>query len=119
MWEQLNLAQTFDTKNIWILNVGDLKMLELPLEWFMNLAYDFDRWDARSLSGYLVNWAKREFAAKDETSEEIAEIMIKYTVGICHAASRGFVLTAWQMCASRRKAELVDSDTFSLVNFEE
>ncbi len=89
MWEQLNIAQTLDTKQIWILNVGDLKMLELPLEWFMNLAYDFDHWDRTSLDRFLYSWAKREFAADENTTTDIADIMNKYSV-----SGTGWGLTA-------------------------
>ena len=40
MWEQLNVAVSFDMTEIWILNVGDLKFLESPLEYFLSIAYD-------------------------------------------------------------------------------
>jgi hypothetical protein len=53
VWEQMNVARSFKTNNIWILNVGDLKLLEVPLEYFMDLAYDSDRWPRDSLLEYL------------------------------------------------------------------
>ncbi|ORX34409.1 hypothetical protein BD324DRAFT_635737 [Kockovaella imperatae] len=102
MWEQLNLARSFNTKNIWILNVGDLKMLEIPLEWFMSLGYDFDRATSTGLQGHLTQWAQREFALDQKAAAEVANIMAQYS-----------------MYASRRKAELVDSDTYSLATFNE
>lgn len=66
---------------IWILNVGDIKMLETPLEYFMNLAYDSDRWPRDSLLAYLTEWAEREFALTED-SKEIAEIVATYSVSI-------------------------------------
>lgn len=77
VWEQLNIARTFRTTQIWILNVGDLKLLETPLEYFMELAYDSDRWPKDSLKTYLAEKAKRDFG---DFADDIAEIMLAYSV---------------------------------------
>ncbi|BEI93530.1 uncharacterized protein CcaverHIS019_0511580 [Cutaneotrichosporon cavernicola] len=101
VWEQLNVALAFKTDEIWILNVGDLKMLEVPLEYFLDMAYDAGRWPRISLEEYLSLRAERDFGA-GKLAGEIADIMARYSV-----------------YASRRKAELVDSETFSLLNYDE
>ncbi len=44
IWEQMTAAYEFGVKDLWILNVGDLKFNEFPLTYFMNLAYDFEKW---------------------------------------------------------------------------
>lgn len=102
MWEQLNAALSFDTAEMWMLNVGDLKMLEVPLEYFLDLAYDAGRWPRDSMLEYLALRAARDFGASAELAREVAEIMAAYSV-----------------YASRRKAELVDAETFSLLNYDE
>jgi hypothetical protein len=79
VWEQMNVARSFKTNNIWILNVGDLKLLEVPLEYFMDLAYDSDRWPRDSLLEYLSERAERDFGSHSP-SEEIARIMLTYSV---------------------------------------
>ncbi|ORY30028.1 hypothetical protein BCR39DRAFT_598553 [Naematelia encephala] len=99
-WEQMTIAHTFNTTSIWILNIGSLKPLELPAEHFLSLAWDIEAWPINSVETYLSQWAEREFG--EEVKDEVAEIMMKYS-----------------MYASRRKAELVNSTTFSLVNYEE
>ncbi|KAL7425257.1 hypothetical protein Q5752_000945 [Cryptotrichosporon argae] len=100
MWEQLTVAHTFRTDKIWICNVGDLKNLETPLEYFMDLGYDLGRWGRDSLLAYLREKAERDFGLEDGT--ETAEIMAKYSI-----------------LASRRKAELLDSNTYSIVSYSE
>ena len=102
MWEQLNVAVSFKTDQVWILNVGDLKFLEVPLEYFMNLAYDAGRWPRESLSEYLALVAERDFNVSGDDAKEVADIM-----------------ATCSMYASRRKAELVDANTFSLLNYDE
>lgn len=44
MWEQMSQAYDYGVRSVWILNVGDLKHNEFPLSYFLNLAYDFDKW---------------------------------------------------------------------------
>ena len=44
MWEQMSQAYEYGIRSIWILNVGDLKHNEFPLTYFLNLAYDFDKY---------------------------------------------------------------------------
>nr|MCR4739776.1 glycosyl hydrolase 115 family protein [Lachnospiraceae bacterium] len=51
-------------RDIWIVNVGDLKPQELPLSYFMDLAYDYDRWGEKnpdSPGTYLKKWIKDTF----------------------------------------------------------
>lgn len=79
MWEQLNIARSFKTDRIWICNVGDLKVLETPLELFMSLAYDFDSVPRDGLKRYLASKAKRDYG-EDVDADEIADIMAAYSV---------------------------------------
>jgi hypothetical protein len=77
-WEQLSIARAFNTTAIWILNVGTLKPLELPVEHYMSLAWDLDAWPVNSVDRFLKEWAAREFG--EEVSDETADIMKKYSV---------------------------------------
>ena len=40
VWEQMNLALQYDAKRIWIVNVGDLKPMEFPIEFFLDPGRD-------------------------------------------------------------------------------
>ena len=40
MWEQLQLAYNGGIQKLWILNVGDLKPMEYPIQLFMDMAWD-------------------------------------------------------------------------------
>lgn len=81
-WEQMSVARAFNTTAIWILNVGTLKPLELPVEHYMSLAWDLDAWPVNSVDRFLIEWATREFG--EEVSEETADIMKKYSVCRSH-----------------------------------
>ena len=43
-WEQMCMAYEYGIRDVWIVNVGDLKGNETALAYFMALAYDYDRW---------------------------------------------------------------------------
>jgi hypothetical protein len=100
VWEQMNLAQAYGANRIWIVNVGDLKPMEFPIEFFLDLARDPQRWGKDNLQEFGELWAAREFGP--EHAAEIADLVAKYT-----------------QYNSRRKPELLEPETFSLVNYRE
>jgi hypothetical protein len=88
VWEQLNVAVTFKTTQIWILNVGDLKGVETPLEYFMDLAYDSNRWGRDSLLEWLTAVSRRDFGVDEIAGKQVAEILGEYSVRrsiLCHS----------------------------------
>jgi Glycosyl hydrolase family 115 len=44
VWEQMTLSYEYGADRIWIVNVGDLKPMEFPIEFFLTLARDPRRW---------------------------------------------------------------------------
>ena len=100
VWEQMNLAYRYDARRIWIVNVGDLKPMEIPLEFFLTYARDPERWAQNDLDTYLRLWATRDFGPLH--AADIAELVAKYT-----------------KYNGRRKPELLEPGTFSLANYQE
>ena len=100
IWEQMNLALNYGADRIWIVNVGDLKPMEFPIDFFLSFARDPKRWPKENLGEYTRLWAEREFGPGH--APEIAELVSTYL-----------------KYAGRRKPELLDPTTFSLVNYQE
>jgi hypothetical protein len=100
VWDQMSLAKQYGADRIWIVNVGHFKGYEFPLEYFMNLAWNSDRWTNDNLGEFTRLWAEREFGAA--FAGEIADIISKYT-----------------KYNGRRKPEMLAPDTYSLVNYSE
>ncbi len=74
MWEQMSQAYDYGVRSVWILNVGDLKHNEFPLSYFMNLAYDFDKWGTKAPNKtfeYTLQAIDRHFGG--ELSEEMVK----------------------------------------------
>jgi hypothetical protein len=100
VWEQMNLAREYGADRIWIVNVGDLKPMEFPIEFFLDIARDPQRWQRENISEFTRLWAEREFGPAH--AAEIADIVGKYT-----------------KFNGRRKPELLEPSTFSLTNYQE
>src|SRR6516225_7778116 len=100
VWEQMNLALHYGANRIWIVNVGDLKPMEFPIEFFLSLAWNPSRWPKEKISEFTEMWCAREFGPK-------------------HAAEIAGILSKYAKYNSRRKPELLEPGTYSLVNYRE
>ncbi len=49
VWEEMTECYDSGIDKIWIVNVGDVKFNEIPLYYFLQLAYDFERWGSSNL----------------------------------------------------------------------
>jgi Glycosyl hydrolase family 115/Gylcosyl hydrolase family 115 C-terminal domain len=98
--EQMHLALDYGADRIWVVNVGDLKPMEFPIEFFLSLARTPERWDQNHLAEFTQLWATREFGP--EHANEIADLISTYG-----------------KFNGRRKPELVDPTTFSLTQDRE
>ncbi len=85
-WENLTTAYEYGVDDAWIVNVGDLRPMELPISYFMDLAYDFEKYgtsNPNNCDDYLVKWASEQFAAEDSLTDEdiktIADLLYDYT----------------------------------------
>ncbi len=100
VWEQMNLAKQYGADRIWIVNVGHFKHVLFPMEFFLNMAWDTNRWTNRNIGQYTKLWAAREFGA--QFADDIADIIEKYT-----------------KYNARRKPELLERNTYALNNYLE
>lgn len=76
MWEQLQLTYSYGVDKIWILNVGDLKPNEYPMDFFLNMAWNPTSFTQDNLENYTVKFAEDQFGKTN--SKEIAEIINLY-----------------------------------------
>lgn len=77
-WEQMTMAYEYGIDKIWVVNVGDLKPMEFPIEYFLDLAYDMDKWGQRNkVEEYTYLWAKKEFG--EEFAKDTAKVLRGYT----------------------------------------
>jgi hypothetical protein len=81
-WEQMCMAYDYGVRDVWIVNAGDLKFNEVPLAYFMELAYDFEKWGTNSpnsIGKYTDMWSKKTFPSADENvRKKLAEVLHGY-----------------------------------------
>jgi hypothetical protein len=99
-WEQMHLAHEYGADRIWIVNVGDIKPMEFPIQFFLDYAWNPKKWNAGNLPFYYEQWAGKQFGQK--YAKDIADIVAKYS-----------------KYNSRIKPELLSPNTYSLANYNE
>lgn len=107
VWEQMTMAYEHGIDDIWIVNVGDLKPMEMNISYFLDMAYDYDSWGRDGLNktdDYREQWVKQQFgsALNEEQVEDVASILEDYTWlnGSC-------------------KPETLNSSTYHVTNYNE
>ncbi len=103
--EQMCAAYEFGIRELWIVNVGDIFSNEFPLSYFLNLAYDYEKYSdlEYTTEQYTKEWADFQFAAlKKSERNMIASVLTRYT-----------------KLARMRRTECIKPDTFHPVNFGE
>ena len=100
MWEQLRLAADFGLDRLWILNVGDLKPMEYQIQLFLDMAWDPQRYDGRTIV------------------EEHTVPFCRTIVGDDYAREAARLLDTSARLNSRVTAELLDARTYNLATGE-
>ena len=107
-WDNLTTAYEYGVDDAWIVNVGDLKPMELPISYFLDLAYDFETYGSsnpNSVEEYTKNWVEQQFAAGNLSDEEVKEI--------------ADILTGYTNMNGAVKPESLFADTYSVLNYNE
>ncbi|UDF03037.1 glycosyl hydrolase 115 family protein [Asticcacaulis sp. AND118] len=95
VWQQMDLAYNRGARNLWIVNVGDIKPMEYPLSFFMKMAWNPEQMTPEAMAGYPREWATEIFGSE-------------------HATEIGAILSEYSRLASRRKPELLDQNTYAI-----
>ena len=100
IWEQMNLAYTHGVDRLWVLNVGDLKPMEYPISFFLDMAWDPMQFNAQNIQQYSEDWCTRQFGEKfAKEASRLLELYTKYN--------------------QRVTPEILNANTYSLENYNE
>lgn len=100
IWEQMHLAWEYKARQMWIVNVGDIKPMELPISFFLDYAWNPEAFKEPGLQPYTERWYAQQF-------------------GTTHAKAIAAIMSRHYKYMGRRKPELLDANTFSLENYSE
>lgn len=100
IWEQMNLTYQYGVDKIWVVNVGDLKPMEYPISFFLDMAWNPQRFNPDNLFNHTVEWCTQQFGEKyANESARLINLYTKYN--------------------RRVTPELLSENTYSLDNYNE
>ncbi|QIK55455.1 glycosyhydrolase [Dysgonomonas sp. HDW5B] len=100
IWEQMNLTYQYGVDKIWVVNVGDLKPMEYPISFFLDMAWNTNRFNADNLVQHTEEWCAQQFGEKyAKESARLINLYTKYN--------------------RRVTPELLNEKTYSLKNYNE
>ncbi len=100
IWEQMNLTWQHGVDRIWVVNVGDLKPMEYPITFFLDMAWNPDAFHANNLFEHTIEFCREQFGGNyAEESARLINLYTKYN--------------------RRVTPELLNSTTYSLQNYNE
>lgn len=107
VWEQMTMAYDFGIRDLWIVNVGDIATMEFPLSYFLDLAYDFEKWGTNAINTteqYTKEWIDLHFTGifTDDEKEKVFELLTGYT-----------------KIAHKRRPEAMNVNVYHPVNYKE
>ncbi len=100
VWEQMNLTYQYGVDRIWVVNVGDLKPMEYPISFFLDMAWNPNQFNPSNLYNHTVQWCVQQFGPK--YAKEAARMINLYT-----------------KYNHRITPELLNDRTYSLENYNE
>lgn len=100
VWEQMNLSYEHKVDKIWIVNVGDLKPMEFPISFFLEMAWNPKQFNSKNLLEYTEKWAAQQFGEK-------------------HAKEIAGMINLYSKYNRRVTPETLDWKTYSLQNYNE
>ena len=76
IWEEMSKAYDHGLQKFWMLNVGDLKPGEIGIDFFLQMAWDINRWNLKTLPDYLKSFAADQFGSAPANG--IAAVLADY-----------------------------------------
>lgn len=106
-WEQMTTAYDFGIQDLWIVNVGDIFSNEYPLSFFLDLAYDFDRWGTTNPD------------APAEYTKHIVDRVFGDNVSSSDKRSICDLLRGYTRITSARRTEAMNDRIYNAFNYNE
>jgi hypothetical protein len=76
MWEELHKAWDNDARRLWVINVGDIKPMEIGISYFARLAWNPEALGPDSQPAFLRSFAAEQFGPA--VADQAAELLVEY-----------------------------------------
>lgn len=105
VYKELYHALERGADRIWVVNVADIKPLEMPYNMVMDLAWNSSVVDFDTIPEYVAAWVAREFQGAGLEGEVVAEM--------------ADIIMEQSRLIGRRKFEATQKETYSILNYRE
>jgi len=107
LWEQMTAAYEYGVREIWVTNIGDIGTQEYGLSFFLDLAYDIEKWGKRDASVtriYTKEWIYKQFGHcfNENYLKQLEDILWNYN-----------------RLLARRKHEVMNAEVYHPIHFGE
>lgn len=100
VWSDMNMAYENGVDRLWIVNVGDLKPMEYPIQFWFDMAWNPEKFNASNLYQHTVDFCEATFGKENaKEAARLLNLQCKY--------------------AYRVTPELLDANTYSLNHYHE
>lgn len=96
MHQELNKLHEIKANSFWIVNVGDIKPAEMGIRYFMNLAYNSDKYFAMTPDDYVADMAEELFAMNRYKAEEFADFYTEFCI-VANRHKPEFMTSFWSV----------------------
>lgn len=101
------MAYDYNVRNIWVVNVGDVKPLEMEINYAMDIAYDMEKWGKQNTAEtYKKQWLQKQLGGAANCPDDVAEKTAE-------------CVSDFLKISTYRKAEFVKPTLYSNVNYNE
>jgi hypothetical protein len=115
MWEELHKAWENDARTIWMINVGDIKPMEIGVDYFSRLAWNPDSFPLGAQRQFLADFLAANFGEKP-SRQMTGLLMDYYRLGTVRKPE--LMERSWALSLTRKRANQLEKDYQELLDRE-
>ncbi len=114
--DQMTTAYQYGVREIWVTNIGDIGTQELGLSYFLDLAYDIDRYGVHPFVGFC---GQEDMVDTDSYIRTWVEQQFGHAFCESDISSISGIISDYLELLAKRKHEALNANVFDPVNFGE
>jgi hypothetical protein len=116
MWEELYKAWVNDARRLWVINVGDIKPMEIGIDYFSKLAWNPENFNLGKQREFLMDFASCNFGEK--FVQPLTELLMDfYRLGTVRKPE--LMTREWALSLADERASQLEKDYRDLLKREE
>jgi hypothetical protein len=116
MWEELHKAWENDARTLWVINVGDIKPMEVGIDYFSKLAWNPDDAESGNQREFLENFTRSNFG--EASSRPMTDLLMDfYRLGTIHKPE--LMCRSWALSLGAEEANELTEEYHDLLKRDE